>query len=195
MNLSISIWRRLILCLLAVCIFTQTAGSRDPLDFKKETRLIRKLYLDTLKVPPSLSEMEWYMVYNHHPYETAVEEVLERRTSYGLPNIKDKKFYLSDEYMKREPELLNSWQRDMIIKYQSGDSRLSVDEASLKIIKTATVLAERDLLEGFDYLAECLMNRTLSVKESNSLLQIYKEKDGFGAVFNEIKTYRDFLYK
>lgn len=47
-------------------------SSMNGMSENDESRLIRKLYLDTIGLLPTIEEMEWYMVYNNNGYDLAV---------------------------------------------------------------------------------------------------------------------------
>ena len=75
-----------ILLAVAVYILTYCTGWSD------DSRLIRRLYLDTVKMPPTIEEIEWYISYNKTKgYEMAVDWVL---TKYGEEKLKS--YYLKD---------------------------------------------------------------------------------------------------
>jgi hypothetical protein len=156
----------------------------------RESHLIRRAYLDILGVPPSLKEMEWYTVYNPEPYASAVGWLTNSQEKGGYKDI-----LLSDEYKSKPPSKLSAVELETLIKYQSGNLKLSIEEACLKIVSDARTVGEDSPTDVIDYIAECLMNRSTTLEEINFLLNVYKkypsEDEGYLKVLEEILKFKD----
>ena len=115
-------------------------------DHLKEPQLIRRVFLDILGVPPTVEELEWFLVYNKNSYQTAVEEVLNRPQTplnHLVPAIKKliKGVLLSDQYKLKERQFLSPSERNFILYYQSnvyGD----IDKADKQLVLNAMAMGE-----------------------------------------------------
>jgi len=158
----------------------------------REARLIRRLFLDIRKVPPSPEELNWYLCYNPEPYKAAVDWIVSQT---GV----SKEYLLSEEYKQKYPTKLDQSMLDFIIKYQCGNSQLSIEESNKLLIKLSIIEGEDNVTDVFDYMAFCLISRATNVQETNELLKIYKqyskEEDGYYAVLQQLKTYSDYKFK
>lgn len=177
-----------ILLAVAVYILTYCTGWSD------DSRLIRRLYLDTVKMPPTIEEIEWYISYNKTKgYEMAVDWVL---TKYGEEKLKS--YYLSDDYKQSLPSLIEPETLNNIIKYQVGKLYLTDKQAEEELIRLGQEQYS-DPLDVIDYFAMCMMARPTRLMEANELLKVYRpfktEKEGFRAVLECMKRYRDYKYK
>lgn len=166
----------------------------------KETQLIRRVYLEFLHIPPSITELEWYTVYcSKEGYKLAVHDVI-ARTSLSK-SVKDViiSYLLSKEYKESTPTLMSVWQRDVIIRYQSGDINNTVAQAEQTLITCALALGDQDILDSIDFLCDSLLSRSTTITEANSLLAVYRqfsdEKQGLYAVLQCIKEFNDFTCK
>jgi hypothetical protein len=161
---------------------------------KEEARLIRKLFLDIKRVPPTPNELDWYLTYNPKPYNTAVDWII------GNTNTQlTKEFLLSENYKKAPLEYLSQPMLDYIIKYQSGSINTTIDQANKQLVKVSIAGGEDNVTDTIDYMSVCLTARSTDVKEINELTKIFKsrssEEEGYLAVLDEIKTYKDYKTK
>lgn len=192
--------RNFLTIFLIVLLFPLVGGTDSTANLLKETRLIRKVYLEVLNLPPTPIEMEWYLVYNKDSYFTALNHVIKERSKReaGYPTIKMKSYYETDLFKNKTPEKLPKEVLHFIIKYQVGGVNDTLESCINKMIDNAMVVADNHPVDGFDYLSECLMNRTLSMKEANDLLKEYRkyssEREGYQAVFNKLIEFEDFLF-
>lgn len=166
----------------------------------KETQLIRRVYLEFLHIPPSITELEWYIVYcGTEGYKLAVHDVI-ARTSLNK-SVKDViiNHLLSKEYKESASTLMSVWQRDVIIRYQSGDVKKTVTQAEQTLITCALAIKDQDILDSIDFLCDNLISRSTTTAEANSLLAVYRqfsnEVQGLYAVLQCIKEYDDFVCK
>ena len=158
----------------------------------QESRMIRRLFLDTRHVPPSPGELNWYLCYNHKPYQAAVDWI---SSQTGV----SKEYLLSEDYIQMYPSKLDQDTLDFIIKYQCGNINLPIDKADKLLVKLSIIGGEDNETDIIDYMALCLMARSTNVKETNELLKLYKqypkEEDGYYAVLQQLKTYSDYKFK
>lgn len=159
-----------------------------------DSRLIRRLYLDTVGMPPTIEEIEWYISYNTTKgYELAVNWVL---TKYGEEKLRS--YFLSNEYKQATQTEIPQEVLDNIIKYQVGKLYLTNQQADDELIKIG-LNAYTDPLDIIDYFAMCMMSRVTHIDEANELLKIYRsfktDKEGYRCVLAQMKTYRDYKYK
>ena len=155
-----------------------------------EARLIRKVYLDFLKCPPTPTELEWFLVYNINSYEVAVDWICSSSSNSNL-----KEYLLSDRY-KSQTTKLNKEEIENIIRYQCGKKTGNVD---LLFITLAMKAGEDNPLSSIDYMATCLMSRETTTSEANYYLGIYRKHqtpiDGYLAVLKELKQNQEVIYK
>lgn len=183
---------KLVSCILLVSFFNyELAGDNSTM----EARMIRRVFLDVKKVPPSPAELEWYLIYNTKSYEKAVDWIVNSTNNYTLL----KTYLLSDKYKQKESIKMDQLMLDNIIKYQSGNLNNSLDEASTILVRNAISCGEDNTVDTIDYISTCLMARPTRTQEINELLQIFRgypnDKDGYLAVLDKIKTYPDFFTK
>lgn len=159
----------------------------------QESRLIRKAFLDIKRVPPTPGELTWYLSYNVHPYEAAINWLTAQTKTNKL-----KEYFLSEEYKQAKPVKLDKQTQDLIIKYQSGDINVSSSEADKKLIKLAIICGEENVTDTIDFMSICLIARSTNVQEINSLLKIFKEhpkeENGYLAVLQELKQHKEFIF-
>jgi len=178
--------KKLVLAMLA-CITPCCACLAD------DSRLIRRLYLDSLGMPPTPEEIDWYMTYNkNRSYSVAVEWVTANSDN------KLKEYYMSEDYKNKKNIEITQDVLDSIIKYQVGSTCLSVKAAETQLIKNGTAMYT-DPLEAIDYFCMCMMSRVTHVDEANLLMRVFKafksEEEGYREVIGLIKEFRDFRYK
>lgn len=158
-----------------------------------DSRLIRRLYIDSIGIPPTIEEIEWYTVYNKNKgYAMAVDWVV----SKSQQGMKD--YYLSDVYIKKQPELIAKTALDNIIKYQVGKTYLTERQADYELILLGNK-CYTDSLDIIDYFSMCMMSRVTHVDEANLLLRVFKsyanETEGYLEVISLMKEFKDFKYK
>lgn len=165
----------------------------------KDSRLIRKMFLDVLGVPPTPPELDWYLVYNSNSYIKAVETVTDKYAS-PLKNL----LYtvlISSSYKESGRVLLSNDEKEMIIKYQSGMKNFSLTEAENRLVELSIINRDNGevVTEPLDFLATNLMARNTTLEEENFLSKIVKkypsEKEGYLKALKIMETYEDFLYK
>ena len=158
-----------------------------------DSRIIRRLYLDTVGVPPTIEELEWYTVYNDDGYSLAVEYVINKTADAELKN-----FYLSAAYKTSSDTLIAEDVLNKIIKYQIGKLDVTSAQADEELIRLGELqyTAAADVVDYFSY---CLMSRSTTLEETNKLLNIFRkaktEKDGYKDILSCMKTFKDYLYK
>ena len=159
-----------------------------------DSRLIRRLYLDTIGMPPTIEELDWYTTYNKvKGYEMAVDWVLTKNS-----DIKFKSYYLSNAYKTKTQAKIPQLTLDNIIKYQVGKLFLTNEQAVEELIKLGD-MQYNNVLDMIDYFSLCMMSRVTHLDEANLLLRIFKsfkeEKEGYKEVINIMKDFQDYKYK
>jgi len=157
-----------------------------------DARLIRRLYLDSTGMPPTIEEIEWYTIYNRDGYKIAVDWVI----SYTNTNMRD--YYLKEEYKNNQPVEIPQNILNNIIKYQVGNLKYTNKQAELKMIEFGGNLYT-DPLDIIDYFSLNMMARVTHIDEANLLLRVFRsfknETEGYLEVISLIKEFRDFRYK
>lgn len=159
-----------------------------------DSRLIRRLYLDTIKMPPTIEEIEWYTTYNKlKGYELAVDWVL---TKMGDDRVRE--YYLSNAY-KTKPEIeIPQETLTSIIKYQVGNLKLTDEQAVNELIKCGEEIYSSPL-DMIDYFAMSMMSRSTYIDEANLLLRVFRasktETQGYRDTINIMKQFKDYKYK
>ena len=179
--------KKLLLTVTAYLLMCYTSWGDD-------SRLIRRLYLDSIGMPPTIEEIEWYISYNTTKgYELAVNWVL---TKHGDEKLKS--YYLSESYKQMTPTAIPQETLDNIIKYQVGKLYLTNQQADNEIIRLGTD-QYTDPLDVIDYFAMCMMSRVTHLDEANLLLRVFRsfknEKEGYREVISLMKDFRDYRYK
>lgn len=142
-----------------------------------DSRIIRRAYLDVLGTVPTISEIEWYCVYNKsNAYKMAVEYLISR-PGVGLKGVCDKdelrKILLGKEYREAKREQLTIKKVHEMLMYQAG-VRGEADEAN--VLKAKIRLIENALSDEstdsdtIDHMALQLMSRSTNLEEANLLL-------------------------
>lgn len=144
-------------------------------ELRTET-LIRRAYLDMLGVPPTPSEMEWYLVYNSsNSYEVAVDHISKRTSK--LDPILCKTVLLSKDYREMLPRPLTYVELKNLLLYNVGQPLHINDDESIKQCRTKFI--EYCQLEAFgpldviDNMCEMLMSRKANIEESNQLNRVF----------------------
>ena len=159
-----------------VIIFTSGVLAND-----NTSTLIRKAYIDVIGVPPTIEEIDWYLVYNKdRSYELAVDYVINNpKCKWNISRELAKLLLLSKDY-KDQPKA--SLLPEQIIKnlfYVTGmDVNLSYTEenkkiACYKLIQHAILCSDGET-ETIDYLANSLMSRGTNLEEINYLTKLFK---------------------
>lgn len=143
---------------------------------------IRKAYLDTVGIVPTVNEIEWYCIYNNkNSYETAVDWLINNHPDYkwNIPKDQAKIFLMSDTYKHQPKRPLSQEELNKILLYVSGYKNYPVTEenikkASLQLVKNA-LNPDLQNYEPMDYIANCLMSRSTNMTEANLISQILKQ--------------------
>ena len=159
-----------------------------------DSRIIRRLYLDTIGMPPTIEELDWYSTYNKvKGYEMAVDWVLTKTGDVGF-----RKFYLSEIYKTRPQSEIPQTILDSIIKYQVGKLYLTDEQAIDELIKLGDLQFSTPL-DIIDYFSVNMMARVTHIDEANLLLRVFRsfknEKEGYREVISLMKDFRDYRYK
>lgn len=166
--------------------------------------LIRRAYLDVLNVVPTIEEIDWYIVYNKNSYQLAVDYLLSRDIkSWNIDNQVGKILLTSKEYKLMPLRPLSKDTLDRCIMYVVGDLKTentsqSVDKSIEKLLKLSEIVSS-DTLDRIDYICSCLMSRTTTVAEANTLLAVFRskttEQDAWTAVIDCILQLPDVCCK
>jgi hypothetical protein len=156
-------------------------------------QLIRRLYIDIIGLPPTIEELEWYVVYNpSNSYELAVKTMVK---NYNLIGKED--YYMSSLYTEKPMEIICEEMLYSFIQYFSSsiqNIKTHKKEVCLSFIKNCKLISN-DPVEVFDYMTNCLMSRSTRATEANKLLTIFrsslKEDDGYMLVLKEILKIED----
>lgn len=147
-----------------------TLSDMFPKDKRDDSYIIRKAYIDTLGVFPTVEEMDWYCVYNTDGYQIAVE-YLSNKTDKNAEEVKN--WLFSEEYQQEVKSKLTSEELDRAICYFTGE-KYSADleqkkKARLAFVAYAKLEAVSDM-EVIDNMANMLMSRATKKDEANQLL-------------------------
>ena len=168
--------------------------------------LIRRAYIDTLGVPPTVTEMDWLFVYNKgKSYEVAVNYLISNpRFKWNMPKNLAKILLLSNDYrsLPKFPMLPEQVIKNLF--YLVGIDNLAYTEENIKtacykLINIAMVCSDGDT-ETIDYLAVSMMGRTTNLDEINHLSKIIRnsnksEKETWYDVLQEIMGFPDTINK
>ena len=163
-----------------------------------DSRLIRRLYLDTLGLVPTTEEIEWYVVYNDNGYQIALNYILghPKNKLKNIPLDEMIKLFNSKEYKERKRCYLTKEEIANNLFYISGcDKSYDVNCAKRKIVSDALKHdTETDII---DYMANLLMSRSTNLIEANQLLKVYRQYESLPddqrwfRVLEEILTLED----
>jgi hypothetical protein len=171
--------RKLILLVLA-CVTFLAGNVKSSEDVSP---LIRRAYYDVLGVFPCYNEIEWFCTYNYSDsYEIAVEWLINHPSNkWNIPKNYMKMLLLSEQYknQKRVPIPMEDVYKNLF--YVVGNKELSITKENIllsseKLIKNALKCGE-DPLDVIDYMTNCLISRTTTIKEANELVSIYKSSN------------------
>lgn len=161
---------------------------------------LRKVYLIELGVPPSVAEIEWLLTYERNPRVAGIDYILSKKYGNEETAIKKSKrsLYLCPNQLITEPTPLSRNQLEFIIKYQSGNISLDIEEAKFLLIKCAlsTIAAQE---EPIDYLSVCLFGKYTNTIEFNFYNKIFNQTKGdddqkLYAVLTVMMASNSFLY-
>lgn len=161
------------LCVFVIAI-ALVAGRIFSFERKDDSYLIRRAYIDTLGIVPTLTEIEWYCVYNDDGYSLAVAW-LATKTELSLEGKKELMNILSSDTYKKSKKIQISRNKvHEIVMYLSGIpgelNSVNIIKAKHKLIENAKLCESGDL-DIIDYMANQLMCRSTSVAEANELLK------------------------
>ncbi len=142
-----------------------------------DSRLIRRLYLDTIGLVPTIEEIEWYIVYNDNGYDLAVNYIINHpKNKLKIPSEEMSKLFNSKEYKNSKRLFLTKDEITNIIYYVSGcDKSKGLDYAKKRIALDASKYdTELDVL---DYMANLFMSRSTNLNEANHLLKVYRNTE------------------
>lgn len=186
---------------LVVALFTLVPNA-----FSDDSLIIRRAYLDTIGVVPTVHEIEWYCIYNKNSYETAIDWLINQHPNYkwNIPKDQAKLFLMSDTYKEQPKRQLSQEDVNKILLYVSGykDSPVTeenIKKASIQLIKNA-LNPDLQNYDPLDYIANCLMSRSTNITEANLISQILKqsnksELDTWLCVLNELLKFEDVATK
>lgn len=169
-----------------------------PKDRKDDSYIIRKAYIDTLGVFPTVEEMDWYCVYNTDGYQVAVDYLSSKTDK---PPEKLKAWLSSEEYQQEDRTMLSQEELDRAICYFTGETYSSaakdIEKARRVFLHYAKLEAIYDL-DVIDNMANMLMSRTTKKDEANQLLACLKkaketksEEDAWLEVVKELLLFDD----
>lgn len=173
------------------------------LQAKDESFLIRRAYIDTIGVVPTIEEIEWYCTYNtNKSYEVAVHYLINHpKCKINTPRRLLKLLLLSSDYKNRDkmPMIREQIIKNLFYVVGMGDVSDYSDNiyktACYKLIDSALNYGD-DPADAIDYMANCLMSRSTHLKEINDLIKIYKdsnkpERDALFDVLSVLLTFED----
>ena len=164
-----------------------------PNNASEESSLIRRVYIDSIGVVPTIEEIDWYLVYNSNGYQLAVASLV-NNPKYNNKFSKD--FLLSEEY-KNLPKKLFSYEQ--LIKnimflvgmdINTSQTTENITIAKTKLINNAILCSDGDS-QTIDYICNSLMCRDANIVEANYLLKYLKVYDNWMNVLDEILKFED----
>lgn len=175
------------------------------LQAKDESFLIRRAYIDTIGIVPTIEEIEWYCTYNTtNSYEAAVHYLINNpKCKLNVPKRLLKMLLMSSEYkaqdkipMLREQVIKNLFYvvgMGNVLDYSDNNYKI----ACYKLIDNALNYGD-DPADSIDYMANCLMSRTTHLSEINGLIRIVKdsnkpEREALFDVLNVLLTFEDVI--
>lgn len=174
--------------------------------FSNDSLIIRRAYLDTVGVVPTVTEIEWYCIYNKNSYETAVDWLINNHPDYkwNIPKDQAKIFLMSDTYKHQPKRPLSQEELNKILLYVSGYKNYPVTEenikkASLQLVKNA-LNPDLQNYDPLDYIANCLMSRSTNTMEANLIAEILRqskksETDTWLCVLDKLLKFEDVATK
>jgi len=168
--------------------------------------LIRRAYIDTLGVPPTVTEMDWLLVYNKNKsYEVAVNYLIANpKFKWNMPKNLAKLLLLSNDYrsLPKVPMLPEQVIKNLFYLVAMDNVPYieeNIKTACYKLINIAMVCSDGET-ETIDYLAVSMMGRATNLNENNHLSKIIRnsnksEKETWYDVLQEIMTFPDTINK
>ena len=150
-----------------------TSGSN--IDKLQEARLIRRAYIDVTGTVPTAEEIDWFVVYNEHGYELAIDHLFRK---YDTKLIKE--YLLSEGYKNQKMRSLSEQEVNRSLLYVVGMSNnipiteIRVEQAKQLLIKQA-ILCSDDTDGAIDYICNAMMSRTSNVQENNKLSHKFRD--------------------
>jgi hypothetical protein len=145
---------------------------------------IRRAFICELGIPPSISEIEWFMTYQTNTLVSGIEHVL--NIKYGKETSIDKiilfNFY-TDPNNKTIVLTLTQEQRDLILRYQTGNLNSTVENAKKTLLECALASVENSE-DPIDYLFVSLCGRYSNTQEYDVYNKIFK--NGKGSDFDNL---------
>lgn len=163
-------------------------------DKLSDIKLIRRAYIDMLGVLPTVTEVEWYTVYNRNGYEMAVNYLVERSKKLTKEQL------LSSEYKQDTNRLLSIEEVMCIFVYLSGKKAgdISYTQAKQNLVNNAIASSSSDS-EIIEYLCNALLCRDSNLKEANLIEQhlraVTSDIDRWLGVIDLIITFDAFTHK
>jgi hypothetical protein len=161
------------LCISIIAI-ALAAGRIFPSERRDDSYLIRRAYLDTLGIVPTLTEIEWYCVYNDNGYELAARWLVTKTKMLQEGRGELLNILVSDEYKKAKKTHISRSKVHEIVMYVAGEdgeaNPSNVKKAKYRLIANA-MLCETGDLDIIDLMANQLMCRGTTVNEANELLK------------------------
>lgn len=160
---------------------------------KEESFLIRRVYIDSIGVVPTIEEIDWYLVYNSNGYQLAVSS-LANNPKYNNKFTTD--FLLSNEYKNLPKKLISYEQLIKNIMFVVGMDINSIQTpeniiiAKTKFINNAILCSDGDS-QTIDYICNSLMCRDANIVECNYLLKYLKISNNWMDVLDEILKFED----
>ena len=179
-----------------------------PGDYRDDSYIIRRAYIDVLGIVPTIDELDWYCVYNKDGYGIAIEWLI-NRPGAKLKDVTDKEklrlVLVSEKYKKETGSVVSRKKLDEIICYLAGvageTSIELVSKAKLQFIANARAAQDGDL-DAIDRMALQLMSRVTSVDEANHLLRILRcgletvsEERAWLNILEQLLTFEDVIHK
>lgn len=192
--------KALVLVLVAALFIVSNVHAKD------DSLLIRRAYIDTIGVIPTIEEIEWYCVYNtNKSYEVAVDYLINNKNcKINMPPRLLQILLYSSQYKDQPKVLLSTHQIVKNLFYVTGMGDITdystdnFNKASFRLIDNALKYSGDDISEAIDYMANCLMSRSTNINEINILLKIYKssvldEREALQEVLNTLMTFEDVI--
>ena len=157
-----------------------------------ESFLIKRAFLDTIKIPPTPEEIEWFCVYENDSYESAVNWLINHKDfNWPLSKTDSKIILNSIEYKTFYRIPMSKIEIEKIILYLNGfgkDTEPNPNNIKLaydKMIESALKCSFNED-ETIDYIANLLMCRSTTAKELNSLKELYKKTNSWKEIIDHI---------
>lgn len=147
-----------------------TLGSEEQ---GREIMLIRRAYLDVAGVLPTAQEIDWFVVYNKHGYELAVDYLFGR---YYTRLVKE--YVLSDAYKNQPFRLISESDFNKNLLYVVGmkeDVTSSSIQKAKNLLISQAIASSDNVDETIDYLCNTLMSRSSNLQENNILSHKFKD--------------------